>query len=216
MGVILADAMPRDHLYFDRVHIFAPVLHQRRYFSWARQAEKTRSSTCLQHAMWTLAASLSVRFQGLADSLYTLTREMLEALEHKESKVECIDVKQPQAWILLAIYEMMRTNTRRGWMSAGRAFRLVQLTRLYELDGPSLILTQSPSVSQAEWIETEEKRRTFWMAYCIDRFVSVPKGWPLTLNEQVVRLAPNPPVSQSFISRLPVPVPVPDQDSVRS
>lgn len=85
--------------------------------------------------MWTLAASLSARFQELAASLYLQTREMLEALEQKESQVECIDVKQPQAWILLAIYEIMRTNTRQGWMSAGRAFRLVQLMRLYELDG---------------------------------------------------------------------------------
>lgn len=163
------------------------MIHQKRYFSWARNMTKSESCICLQRAMWTLAASLSTQYQELSDSLYLQTRERLEALELEESKVESIDVKQPQAWLLLAIYEMMRTTVRRGWMSAGRAFRLVQVMRLYELDGSDFSSRQPPSLSQSDWIEVEEKRRTFWMAYCVDRFVSIPKGWPLTLNEQVVR-----------------------------
>jgi hypothetical protein len=35
-------------------------------------------------------------------------------------------------------------------------------------------------------IGTEEKRRAFWVAYCLDRFISVQNGLPLTLNEEVV------------------------------
>jgi hypothetical protein len=31
-----------------------------------------------------------------------------------------------------------------------------------------------------------EEKRIFWVAYCLDPFVSICNGWPLTLNEEVV------------------------------
>ncbi len=111
---------------------------------------------------------------------------MLEALDWKDNNMECIAIEQAQAWILLAIYELMRTTYRRGWMSAGRSFRLVQLMRLYEIDGPNNPTEQRSATTQADWVETEERRRTFWMAYTLDRYVSICNEWPLTLNEQVV------------------------------
>jgi hypothetical protein len=171
------------------VHIFAPIVHARRYFGWARQAGKSEARVCLQQAMWTLAASLSAQFQHIRDELYHTTREMLELLELKDNSVESVEIEQAQAWLLLAIYEFMRTHCRRGWMSAGRCFRLVQLMRLYEIDGLDGMARRNGGVAirEADWIRTEEKRRTFWMAYSLDRFVSIRDGLPLTLNEQVVR-----------------------------
>jgi hypothetical protein len=61
--------------------------------------------------------------------------------------------------------------------------------RLFELDTPSAsILTPS------EWVEVEEKRRTFWVAFCLDRFLSIRNRWPLTLIEHLVS---SPPVDMS-------------------
>ncbi|KAI4120392.1 MAG: hypothetical protein LQ341_007549 [Variospora aurantia] len=40
--------------------------------------------------------------------------------------------------------------------------------------------------TQTDWVEMEEKRRTFWVAYVLDRFVCIRYGCPLTLTEQVV------------------------------
>ncbi|KAA6409142.1 MAG: transcriptional regulatory [Lasallia pustulata] len=171
-----------DQLYFDRVHSFAPFLHQRRYYSWNRQPAKTEFRTCLQFAMWTLAASVSAQFQNIGDPLYRDTRQKLEALELKDTSIESIDIEQVQAWILLAIYEFMRTDYRRGWMSAGRAFRLIQLMRLHEIDAPNCI------PMQIDWIEIEERRRTFWMAYSLDRFISIRNEWPLTLSDSVIMI----------------------------
>ena len=130
--------------------------------------------------MRTLAASVSAQFQSVGDYLYRDTRRTLEVQELKDTNIESTDIEQVQAWILLAIYEFMRRDYRRGWMSAGRAFRLIQLMRLHEIDVPTCI------PMQIDWIEAEEKRRTFWMAYSLDRFVSIRNGWPLTLSEQVV------------------------------
>lgn len=114
---------------------------------------------------------------------------MLEALDLKDYEMNGIDIEQVQAWILLAIYEFMQTNYRRGWKSAGRAFRLVQLIRLYEVDVPNSPIGQLNHTTQADWIQTEEKRRTFWMAYILDRFVGLRNECPMTINEQVVRLS---------------------------
>ena len=170
----------REQLYFDRVHEFAPILHRRRYFSWARQPIKSEPQTCLQYSMWTLAASLSTQFQHIRDSLYTVTKQTLEAMELNNDQIEPLTIEQAQAWVLVTIYEFTRVSYRRGWLSAGRLFRLVQLMRIYEIDGPG---TTAPSL---DCMVLEEKRRVFWIAYLLDRLVSIPSRWPLTLNEQMV------------------------------
>jgi len=98
------------------------------------------------------------------------------------------EIEHVQARVLLLIYDFMQTNHQRGWMSAGRCFRLLQLMRLYEIDAPDNVARRDNAIEPESWIRTEEKRRTFWMAYSLDRFISIRHSWPLTLNEQVVIL----------------------------
>lgn len=194
----------RDQLYFDRVHVFAPMIHQGRYTCWNSQKAKPESKVALQHAMWTLGAAFSAHFQQLAPSLYDESRHMLDVLEVKGRETDITEIEHLQACLLLAIYEFMHSYDRRAWMRAGYAFRLVQLMRLFELDTPSgAVLTPS------EWITVEEKRRTFWVAFCLDRFLSIRNRWPLTLIEHLVS---SPPAdmfldadSLQITSRLPAP-----------
>lgn len=82
-------------------------------------------------------------------------------------------------------------------MSLGRSFRLLQLMGLYKMDGADRIVnrygietTVDWIETTVDWIETEQRRRTFWMAYCLDRLVSLHNGCALTFNEQVVRKLP--------------------------
>lgn len=138
--------------------------------------------------MWALATSLSAQFQDVRQSLYIDCRELLEAMDWQDERTDSNDIEQAQAWILVTLYELMRMNHTRGWTSAGRAFRLVQLMRLYEIDKSSHGQILPNNTAQMDWVETEERRRTFWMAYSLDRFVCVRNGSPLTLQEQVVRL----------------------------
>jgi hypothetical protein len=142
---------------------------------------------CLQYAMWTLAASLSTQFQHERRSLYTEARQLLVALEAENQANHInpgfLSMEQVQAWILLVIYELTNTdcNYQRGMLSAGRAFRLVQIMRLYEIDGAGV-----NHAGQGDWIETESMRRTFWLAYTVDRFTSAIDGLPLAFNERQV------------------------------
>ncbi|KAL3426669.1 transcriptional regulatory protein [Phlyctema vagabunda] len=172
-----------DQLYFERTHPFVPILHQRRYFARANQGMETEAQTCLRYAMWTLASSQSAQLHQMRDSLYICTRRMLDSLAEKDNVA---DVEHVQARLLLLIYDFMRTTHQRGWMGAGYCFRLLQLMRLYEIDSPENVANRNETNDPESWIITEEKRRTFWMAYSLDRFISMRHEWPLTLNEQVI------------------------------
>ncbi|KAK8054266.1 hypothetical protein PG996_013567 [Apiospora saccharicola] len=186
-----------DQLYFDRAYAFAPIVQARYYRSWSQQPVKSQQKTCLQHAMWTLASSLSSQFQVDGRRFYAKTRQLLHALESEESCHQ-ISLEQAQAWTLVAIYELTCQDFHRGMMSAGRAFRLIQMMRLYELDAPqrqgtppTMQLGQYQqgqlNLVQDDWVETETKRRTFWLAYTIDRFTSMVDGLHMFFDERLIR-----------------------------
>ncbi|RYP02757.1 hypothetical protein DL764_005631 [Monosporascus ibericus] len=153
-----------DQLYFDRVHAFAPVVHHGRYSSWARQPAKTKAQQCLQYTLWTSAGSTSAHYHHVGESLYRKARRLLEESDEKPTSPPATEIELIQAWLLLAIHELVFVDFRRGWISAGRAFRLIQLDWSRYMDASDM------AVEPPQWVEAEQRRRTFWMAYCLDRF----------------------------------------------
>ncbi|KAJ5592332.1 hypothetical protein N7537_009236 [Penicillium hordei] len=173
-----------DQLYFDRVHPVAPMLHRGRYFSWSQSFNKPASHICLQFAMWALAAASSAHLQHMRKSLFTRARSAIDALDHdiESSSAACLQVAQ--AWLLLTHYEFRYMSYRRAWLTAGRAFRIIQLAKLHEIDrlnGVSINMAHPEA-----WAEAEEKRRTYWLAYCLDRFLNISDEWPLSLQEEAL------------------------------
>ncbi|KAI0109238.1 fungal-specific transcription factor domain-containing protein [Nemania sp. FL0031] len=172
-----------DQLYFDRVDSCMPIIHQGRYSSWARQTTKTRQQLGLQYTLWTAAAAASAHYQGMGDSLYHEARRLIRDPEEGLTSPTTTEIEHVQAWLLLAIHELMFIDFRRGWISAGRAFRLIQL------DWARYTNDLGSECASAQWIEAEQRRRTFWMAYCLDRFMSLRSGSPPTFSEQnIIRL----------------------------
>lgn len=147
--------------------------------------------------MWTLASSLSSQFYVQCCKLYAKTRQLLHELEGEEPCHQ-ISLEQTQAWALLSIYELTCQDFHRGMMSAGRALRLIQMMRLYELDMARTPHTmqldqyQRPlTPGQEDWVDIETKRRTFWLAYLIDRFTSMVDGLHMFFDERLVSLEPS-------------------------
>ncbi|KAK8070393.1 fungal-specific transcription factor domain-containing protein [Apiospora hydei] len=195
-----------DQLYFDRVHVFAPMIHKDRYRSWTKQIDKPKRQLCLQYAMWTMAASLSSQFQMVRDGLYSETRRLLDALELEPTEFGTLSLDYAQAWILIAIYEWTINDCNRFLMSAGRAFRSIQLLRLHELD-----CSPTPTPWTGDWVELESARRTFWVAFDFDCFTAIHNGLPLTFNEQEIRTRLPVPESQFLAGRSPVTMPFLDE-----
>lgn len=181
--------------------MFIPIVHHGRCAEWAKSepGSISEAQTALRNAMWTLAASASAYHLTLRDSLYQRTRQALEELDHRTGSPDdsatttaavftaTADTEVVQAWLLLAVHELMCVSFRRAWITAGRAFRLVQLDPSWTVaDGglPTEIQISNQN-HQAQWIEIEQRRRTFWFAYCLDRLMSLRNGSPPTFGERV-------------------------------
>lgn len=178
----------RDQFYWDRVHVFIPIIHQRRYRTWSRHPDKSEAQKCLQSTMWALAASASTgHHRSIRDSLYQSSCRAVEKLASANTgltrRIEYI-----QAWLLLSIYEFMFQDFRRGWISAGRAFRLIQLAEYESTDAPN----KGEPQYQPAWAEMEERRRTLWLAYCLDRLLVMRSDTPLTFSDRVLVRLPAP------------------------
>ena len=57
-----------------------------------------------------------------------------------------------------------------------------QMMGLHRLDGQGLDVKQCLPPPK-DWTEREERRRTFWMCFCIDRYSSIGTGWPMVIEE---------------------------------
>ncbi|KAI1100351.1 fungal-specific transcription factor domain-containing protein [Jackrogersella minutella] len=178
-----------DQLYFDRVQPVTPLVHRARYFSWAGKPDKPKAHAALQSAMRTLASAASAAYQGLSNSLHIETCQMLTKLDNttENDLTDNIPLEHIQAWLLLTHYEFMRKPHRRAMMTAGRAFRMVQVSLLHEIGEPEITIDDHRVDSNNCWAEAEEKRRTFWVAYCLDRCVGLYDACPLTFHENGMR-----------------------------
>ncbi|KAK1654098.1 fungal-specific transcription factor domain-containing protein [Colletotrichum phormii] len=205
-----------DQLYFDRVHSFTPFLHQSSYVRKSKELEKRPppndrsasdgiklSHTCLQYAMWAMASSLSSQFQHLRDNMYREALERLRNLDYLDSPVEKEEglLKQAQAWILISMYELMQVGFHRAWVSTGRAIRFVQLMRLGSIDA-GCDKASRLSEDADLFVKNEEKRRTFWMALCLDTIICLVHDLPRTFTKSEIN-ARLPCSEDAFQSRAP-------------
>ena len=53
---------------------------------------------------------------------------------------------------------------------------------LHRMDGAGLDVKQCLPPPK-DWTEREERRRTFWTAFCVDRYASIGTGWPMSIEE---------------------------------
>jgi hypothetical protein len=97
-----------------------------------------------------------------------------------------ISVYYAQAWALIANYEASKTLFSRAWMSVGRAVRLSQMLGLHRLDGENVHEKKNIMTPPKDWIELEERRRTFWGAFYGDRWASSGTGWPMVIADDDV------------------------------
>ncbi|KUI53497.1 hypothetical protein VP1G_01037 [Cytospora mali] len=191
-----------DQVYFDRVHAIAPIVHKERYFTWTSQDPSTISPvrSCLRQAMRSIAASVWPQYRGLSNALYSEARRMAERLPNTNEAD--ISLEKIQAWLLIVQYELMRGDEHQAMVTAGIPFRLIQLSRIWAIDQGgenrgqlsrgfindfSPVMNQPPSpVDRDAFTETEERRRTFWLAYLFDWSFHVRNKSLLTFHEDVI------------------------------
>lgn len=150
-------------------------------------APHMRPPVSLRYAIWCLASKLSDRYANHQEVFYRRARKYAEIDEMKGLGEAFVTVAHCQTWILICTYEFQMMFFPRAWSSVGRAVRLAMMMGLNRVDGVGLDVKQVLPPPR-DWTEEEERRRTFWMAYCVDRYASMGTGWPLAVDERDVSL----------------------------
>lgn len=133
--------------------------------------------------IWCHAALVSDRYYPLHGELYRCALKHAELDEKTESvRQGVVAVSHCQTWILISIYELRMTFIPRAWVSIGKTSRLALTTGLNQMHGPTQGVEMCIS-PPTDWVEREERRRVFWMAFCIDQYAMVGTGRPSTINE---------------------------------
>lgn len=176
---------PSTAVYFDKIHPSLPMLHRYRYQASMDLAPMSRPPIALRYIMWTHAAAITDQYMHHQDIFYRRARKYLELDEMKGCGESFVTLAHCQAWSLVSAYEFKMMHFPRAWMSVGRASRMALMLGLNRLDGIGLDVKQCLPPPR-DWTEREERRRTFWMAYCVDRYASIGTGWPMSIDEKDV------------------------------
>lgn len=180
-----------DQIYRERVHPVLPFIYWRRYFSWNDQTNPGPARTCLRSAMRTMAAAMSASSTRFCDQLYAETNTLLHAFPPIRGKDD-IAIEYIQAWLLLGHFELLRVGEHQAMLTASRCSRLVLLARLFHIDRDSstdaALESAETTTSPSSFSHVEERRRTFWVAFCLDRLLCSRNEYPLSLQEEMVRL----------------------------
>jgi hypothetical protein len=162
-----------------------PMIHQYRYLAAMNLAPHMRPAVCLRYAMWCLAAGASDKYFNHQDIFYRRARKYADLDDMKGQGETSADISHAQCWGLISTYEFKMMCFPRAWTSVGKSVRLAQMLGLHRIDGAGVDFKQCLPPPR-DWTDREQRRRTWWMAYCMDRYASVGTGWPMVIDEKDV------------------------------
>jgi hypothetical protein len=171
-------------VFFARVYREVPLLHPLRYRSSLYFPSHMQPPMCLQYAVLAVAALASPMHIHLAEAFYRRARHYAESDELKGDGQDFITVAHAQCWALITRFEALSMWFTRANMSCARSVRLAQMLGLDKIDGKAA--SSQPLPPARDWVETEERRRTFWVVFSSDRSSSGTTEWPVLINWRTV------------------------------
>jgi len=183
-------------LFFQNIHIGAPMLHQASYTAALRLPPHMRPPMCLQYIVMASAAATSPAYRHLSEPFYQRARVYAEADELRGQGEVFTTVAHVQSWCLISAFEChVYAIFTRASTSLCRAVRIAQMLGLHQLDGSSDddddddddVAPRSALPSPRNRVEAEERRRTWWVVFLADRYLASTTGWPSLVDEQHIR-----------------------------
>jgi hypothetical protein len=162
-----------------------PFLHRSRFLGQLQLPPSIGVPVCLRYAVWALGAAFSddPQLRSYKDIFYTRARRALtELLDTALDSLKPHRISTLQTLVLLTWFEFLHAIFGHAWMNCGKASRMSVYFNLMRLDEPHLFCKQTlPEIR--DWIDQEERRRTFWAAFILDRFASLGTGWASAFTE---------------------------------
>ncbi|KAH8697974.1 fungal-specific transcription factor domain-containing protein [Talaromyces proteolyticus] len=161
------------HIFFRDIHPTLPILHPSKYFHKKNLHKSDDGIRCLRYIVWSHAASVCESLSHMRDRFYEQARGYACANEMNDNVG--ISLIQCQALVLISYYEYKHAIFPRAWLTAGKAMRLALVLKLHRMD--SGVHWNSTLDVSDEWVELEERRRTFWSAFCVDSYSGFGGGF---------------------------------------
>ncbi|KAJ5560329.1 hypothetical protein N7513_002728, partial [Penicillium frequentans] len=172
-----------DNIFFEKVYPSIPIIHPNRFLVNSSLSAHLSLPLSLRYMIWCHAALCCDRYYSFHSEFYQCARKYAEVDETTESFGHgIVTLSHCQAWILMSIYELRMVLLPRAWVSVGKASSLSLIIGLNQLDGPSQSVKMCMPPPK-DWVEGEERRRVFWMAFCIDQYASIATGRPMLIDE---------------------------------
>ncbi|KAK8167015.1 fungal-specific transcription factor domain-containing protein [Phyllosticta citrichinensis] len=188
---VRADVPPPETLiamYFSNVHPQFPMIHRAR-FEIARESlyDWEKPPLCLQFAMVALTATTDPNHAHISKDYYDLARTYFEEDKAREETCpQSIDtVSHVQARVLIATFEYRYGLPRRASFSLSAALHHCKLMRLHREDGAG-VFAKSCAAPPKDFADAEERRRTFWVCFNLDVYMSTEDGTPRQIREEDV------------------------------
>ena len=197
---------PRRDCYFKYCHHAFPMVDKGRYLSKTSTAMAEPAMSSLSYAIWLHGSLFCANGDSVEKLCYNKAREHLQRTEVDVGTSVRMNVETLQGSLLIAMYEFKRMYFSRAWITLGRAVRTALIMGLHRMDpnetrencvngvngtnGTNGSRSRRPSKSEdGDWIDIEEKRRTFWSAFILDRFSNIGTDWPMMIDEKEVSLS---------------------------
>ena len=167
------------NIFFDRFHPLLPCLHERRFMDNLNHMDSSQQPSALVWAILATAAKshTDTSIQGYYKAYLTQARIVFdEGVRSLKAPTENL---QAAVWI---IYQTFGTaEIPEMWVFLGKACRFASLLGFDRHDS-----TRAPSpysTPPRDLIEVEERRKTMWALFYLDKALSCLCGWALALND---------------------------------
>ncbi|KZF21996.1 hypothetical protein L228DRAFT_268500 [Xylona heveae TC161] len=160
--------------YFATVHKWFPFVSKIRFHC---RLSEPLSATEMDHALLCLCMKLIVQIPDSSDGPDHVLYETAKRLCHSMESTCLPSLQFLQALLLLALYEIGHAIYPAAYLSVGHCARLGQAMGLHRKDAARML--PKPKA----WTEMEERRRVWWAAIILDRYVSIGNHGPPLATE---------------------------------
>jgi hypothetical protein len=202
--------MPEGHaalellaFYFDVCVVTYHIFHQPTVTAWLdAMLSNTEQGLPLHHGIGHAKASIILTILAIstlrknkvnmADSSESNEEELLEksdryfvaATELTEAETGLPRLESAQARLVQVLYLLQTSRMNQAWYVFGTTSQIVSALGLHRGAGRKRRNLNSPRQSKPDYINAQCRKRTFWAAYIIDKYLSVVFGRPMQHRDE--------------------------------
>lgn len=168
-------------IFFSRFSYYLPLLHKSTFLAKVQSQQLHDQAPELLYAVITIAAKTHPDYsvRALGNDWFHEALSLCEKAQRDPRPT----LHNIQAACLLLFYAWSFGEYSTGWILLGNAWRQACYLGFNHMDAEHKRLPGFAPEPQSHF-EVEERRRTVWMLFIMDRQMSIPCGWPHAIDDR--------------------------------